>query len=89
MTQAIAPPCRSFLNSFRAEEAGAVTVDCVVLTAAIVGLGIAVAAAVASGTTDLAGAQKRCLNRIGANLANDNIPYETQMKRIQNQYRRQ
>ncbi len=42
---------KTFLN----DEAGAVTVDWVVLTAAIVGLGIAVLAAVSGGTQTLAG----------------------------------
>ena len=42
-------------NQFFADESGAVTVDWVVLTAAIVGLGIAVLASVSGGTTNLAG----------------------------------
>ena len=37
-------------KSFRKDEDGAVTVDWVVLTAAIVGLGVAVLASVTSGT---------------------------------------
>jgi len=41
----------NFLN----DESGAVTVDWVVLTAAIVGLGIAVLAAVSSGVQNLSG----------------------------------
>lgn len=41
-------------KSFAADESGAVTVDWVVLTAAIVGLGIAVIASVRSGTANLA-----------------------------------
>ena len=41
------------LKTFRDDESGAVTVDWVVLTAAIVGLGIAVIAAVSGGVTDL------------------------------------
>ncbi|MCC1481994.1 Flp family type IVb pilin [Roseibaca sp. Y0-43] len=42
------------IKNFAADESGAVTVDWVVLTAAIVGLGIAVIASVRTGTTDLA-----------------------------------
>jgi len=42
-------------NQFFADESGAVTVDWVVLTAAIVGLGIAVLTSVSGGTTTLAG----------------------------------
>ena len=41
-------------NTFLKDESGAVTVDWVVLTAAIVGLGIAVITSVGNGTTSLA-----------------------------------
>lgn len=44
---------QKFLNRFRRDEDGAVTVDWVVLTAAIVGLGIAVMSTVGNGTTAL------------------------------------
>jgi Flp pilus assembly pilin Flp len=44
----------NFIKNFRADEDGAVTVDWVVLTAAIVGLGIAVLTTVREGATDLA-----------------------------------
>ena len=46
----------NLLNKFRRDEDGAVTVDWVVLTAAIVGLGIAILATVSGGVGDLAGA---------------------------------
>ena len=39
-------------NNFKNDESGAVTVDWVVLTAGIVGLGVAVIAAVAAGALD-------------------------------------
>lgn len=42
-------------KNFSNDESGAVTVDWVVLTAAIVGLGIAVLTSVSGGTTSLAG----------------------------------
>ena len=42
------------IKNFAADESGAVTVDWVVLTAAIVGLGIAVIASVSDGVGDLA-----------------------------------
>ncbi len=51
----------NFIKTFHADEDGAVTVDWVVLTAAIVGLGIAVLTTVRTGSEDLAGA-------IGADL---------------------
>ena len=44
----------NFFNKFRKDEDGAVTVDWVVLTAAIVGLGIAILATVTDGVSDLA-----------------------------------
>ncbi len=44
----------NLIKSFRKDEDGAVTVDWVVLTAAIVGLGIAVLTSVSGGTTSLA-----------------------------------
>jgi Flp pilus assembly pilin Flp len=44
----------NFVKNFAHDENGAVTVDWVVLTAAIVGLGIAVLASVRGGTTSLA-----------------------------------
>ncbi|MDG4648247.1 hypothetical protein P6F26_07305 [Roseibacterium sp. SDUM158017] len=43
------------IRSFLSDEAGAVTVDWVVLTAAIVGLGLAVMAVVSGGIEDLSG----------------------------------
>ena len=42
------------IKNFAADESGAVTVDWVVLTAAIVGLGIAVIASVSTGVNNLA-----------------------------------
>ena len=45
----------NLIKSFRNDEDGAVTVDWVVLTAAIVGLGIATLAAVSGGVQDLSG----------------------------------
>ena len=42
-----------FIKKFRKDEDGAVTVDWVVLTAAIVGLGVAVLASVRSATVTL------------------------------------
>ena len=45
----------NMIKNFRNDESGAVTVDWVVLTAAIVGLGIAVLASVSGGVQSLAG----------------------------------
>jgi Flp pilus assembly pilin Flp len=52
----------NFIKNFRNDEDGAVTVDWVVLTAAIVGLGIAVLTSVGGGTTALG-------NKLSSNLA--------------------
>ena len=53
-------------KDFMRDEDGAVTVDWVVLTAAIVGLGIAVLTSVSGGTTSLA-------DKISSNLAGQTI----------------
>ncbi|SDW14891.1 Flp family type IVb pilin [Litoreibacter albidus] len=45
----------AMIKNFAADESGAVTVDWVVLTAAIVGLGIAVMASVSDGLEKLSG----------------------------------
>ncbi|PVA10389.1 hypothetical protein DC366_09135 [Pelagivirga sediminicola] len=52
----------NFIKNFRADEDGAVTVDWVVLTAAVVGLGIAGVAAVRGGVNNLAGEIESGLN---------------------------
>ena len=57
----------NFLRNFRSDEDGAVTVDWVVLTAAIVGLGIAVLTVIGDGTMTLT-------NHISAELAAQTIP---------------
>ncbi|MEM9240209.1 MAG: hypothetical protein AAGB07_09540 [Pseudomonadota bacterium] len=44
-----------FIKNFRKDEDGAVTVDWVVLTAAVVGLGVAGVATVSDGISALAG----------------------------------
>ena len=44
---------RNYIKTFVADEEGAVTVDWVVLTAAIVGLGLAVMAVVKPGVNDM------------------------------------
>lgn len=54
------------VKNFKRDEDGAVTVDWVVLTAAIVGLGIAVLTSVSGGTTSLA-------NKISSNLSSMTI----------------
>ncbi|MEL7026601.1 MAG: hypothetical protein AAGO57_05125 [Pseudomonadota bacterium] len=53
-------------KTFTSDESGAVTVDWVVLTAAIVGLAIAVLASVSGGVTSLS-------DKISTNLANQEI----------------
>ena len=56
----------TFAKTFHNDEDGAVTVDWVVLTAAIVGLGIAVLSSVGDGTKALSG-------KISSNLAGQTI----------------
>ena len=52
----------NFIKNFRADEDGAVTVDWVVLTAAIVALGLVVGTSIKNGATTLA-------TDVGADLA--------------------
>ncbi|WPY95876.1 hypothetical protein T8T21_07095 [Limimaricola variabilis] len=56
----------NFIKTFARDEAGAVTVDWVVLTAAVVGLGVAIMGQVASGTKTMAG-------KIGSELSTTTI----------------
>jgi Flp pilus assembly pilin Flp len=62
----------NLLKTFKNDESGAVTVDWVVLTAAIVGLGLVVMQTVGGGIEDLAG-------DIDSNLSNDVSGYTTQV----------
>lgn len=57
----------NFLKTFRNDEDGAVTVDFVVLTAAVVLMGLAVGTALSNGAEDLAG-------DIESNLVGTTIP---------------
>ena len=55
-----------FIEKFRKDEEGAVTVDFVVLTAAIVVLGLAVGTAISNGATGLANDIENSLNSMNA-----------------------
>ena len=59
---------KNLITKFRNDESGAVTVDWVVLTAAIVGLGIAVLASVSDGITDLSDETSDTLEHMGDDL---------------------
>ncbi len=61
------------IKNFAADESGAVTVDWVVLTAAIVGLGIAVVASVRTGTTQIGDAIGASLEAGSSTLADTNF----------------
>ena len=56
----------NFIKNFRNDEDGAVTVDFVVLTAAIVVLGLAVGGAISSGAEGLANEIETSLNNMNA-----------------------
>jgi Flp pilus assembly pilin Flp len=58
-------------KAFSTDESGAVTVDWVVLTAAIVGLGLVVISSVGTGVTGLA-------TRISTDVGGSGSPYVTQ-----------
>lgn len=53
-----------FIKNFRKDEAGAVTVDWVVLTAAVVGLGVAAYGSINTGTTNLTSKVGTYMNEI-------------------------
>ena len=59
----------NLFKTFAADESGAVTVDWVVLTAAIVGLGIAVMGAVSGGLQSLSG-------QINSSLTSTEVGFE-------------
>ncbi len=64
----------NFMNAFLKDEDGAVTVDWVVLTAAIVGLGVAAISQVSGGITDLGEDVATALDdgtRVGAGIPAD------------------
>lgn len=79
---------RAKLYAWRDDERGVVTVDWVVLTAALVGLGAAIAAGVGSGTTNHADGLSNCTQGIGKRLTRDfdntNLSYERKLKRLRN-----
>lgn len=58
---------RSYLKHFLTSESGAVTVDWVVLTAAVVGLGLSVLTGVTSETQNVS-------NRIGSHMSDMELP---------------
>jgi Flp pilus assembly pilin Flp len=59
------------IKTFAKSESGAVTVDWVVLTAAIVGLGLAVMAVVSGGVEDLQATSTRQLTDMGIDTTFD------------------
>ena len=63
------------IKIFAADESGAVTVDWVVLTAAIVGLGIAVVASVRTGTMSIAGGIQESLTSETATVADVDLTF--------------
>lgn len=64
----------NFIKNFRNDEDGAVTVDFVVLTAAIVILGLTVGAAVSRGAIGLANDIEASLDSQGALIPTDGSP---------------
>ncbi|KIC51170.1 hypothetical protein [Tateyamaria sp. ANG-S1] len=65
-----------FIKNFRKDEDGAVTVDWVVLTAAVVGLAIAAYTSIESGATGLTTSIDGYLNggEVGGNIGNIGAP---------------
>jgi Flp pilus assembly pilin Flp len=69
-------------RAFRRDEAGATTVEFVVVTAMVVGLAAAITAAVASGAQSGAERIEKCME-IQGKLIQKDISYEQQLKRMQ------
>ena len=76
-----------YLRAFRHDTDGAVTVDWVVLTAALVGLAVAVLTAIASGSKEISADIERCTRIIGnqtlRDQATDNRSWEWRLARAQ------
>jgi len=64
------------IKNFAADESGAVTVDWVVLTAAIVGLGIAVVTSVRTGTNNIGTAIQTTLQSGATSLSGTTIDFD-------------
>ena len=60
-----------FIKNFRKDEAGAVTVDWVVLTAAVVGLAVAAYTSIEAGSSDLTAKTSSFLTKQDPNAAGD------------------
>lgn len=58
------PPIKSMFAEFQSDERGAITVDFVVLTAAIVTLGLVVMTTIGRGTEDLANDIENTMNNM-------------------------
>ena len=66
---------------FRRDQDGAVTVDFIVLTAAVVGLGLAAASVIGAGTVKNSEKMEKCLN-IQSRLHEKDLAYNKILKRI-------
>ena len=66
---------------FRDDTSGATTVEFVVLTAAVIGLGIAVASSIGAGAAEASADAQKCLNNIGRKVTNDNLSYTVALRR--------
>ncbi|AKS47378.1 hypothetical protein SAMN05444287_2979 [Octadecabacter temperatus] len=77
----------AFISKFRRSEDGAVTVDWVVLTAALVGLSIAILSQVATGAETASDKIARCSRIVGNQLLRDQSTdarsYEWRLARAQ------
>ncbi len=69
-------------RTFRHDESGATTVEFVVVTAMVVGLAVAVTAAIATGAQTGADRIAKCME-IQGKLIQKDISYEKQLKRMQ------
>lgn len=71
------------LRRFKSDTSGAVTVDFVVLTAAVVSLGVAAAAAISSGTETSTAKSEKCMTIVGKVAMKEHLTAKQKQRRIQ------
>ncbi len=72
---------RRMAVGFARDDSGAMTVDYVVLTAAIIGLSLVVLTSVGSATTEAAVRADKCLDNIGRKIQRDDLGYTQALRR--------
>ena len=71
------------LRRFKSDTSGAVTVDFVVLTAAVVSLGVAAGAAISSGAETSTAKSEKCMTIVGKVAMKEHLTAKQKQRRIQ------